>query len=71
MIADLEESEMLDASDIYPLRIKAQEVLISQKMMNSFSRSQMEQQNCQEEIMNSEPTDDAEAHGDFFFFDPR
>ena len=53
MIADLEELEMLDASDIYPLKIKAKEVLISQKMMNSFSRSQMEQQKCQEETTNS------------------
>ena len=31
LIADLEEFEILDASDIYPRRIKAQEVLISQK----------------------------------------
>ena len=31
MIADLEDFEMLDASDIYPRRINAKEVLIKQK----------------------------------------
>ena len=31
MIADLEDLEKLDASGIYPRRIKAKEVLISQK----------------------------------------
>ena len=31
LIADLEDLEKLDASDIYPRRIKAKEVLISQK----------------------------------------
>ena len=31
VLPDLEEKEMMDASDIYPRRIKAKEVLISQK----------------------------------------
>ena len=31
LIADLEDLEKLDASEIYPRRIKAKEVLISQK----------------------------------------
>ena len=35
LIADLEELAILDATDIYPRRINAQEVLISQKEKNS------------------------------------
>ena len=31
LIADLEDPEMVDASDIYPRRIKAKDVLISQQ----------------------------------------
>ena len=51
LIAGLED---LDASDIYRRRIKAKEVVISQKMTNSFSHLQMEQQNCQGGTTNSE-----------------
>ena len=32
----------MDASDSHPRRIKEKEILISQKMMNSFSQSQMD-----------------------------
>ena len=53
LTADSEDLEMMDGSEIYPRRIKAEEVLISQKMMSSSSHSQMEQ-NCQEETTNSE-----------------
>ena len=38
LIADLEDLEKLDGSDVYPPRIKAKEVMISQKMMNSHSQ---------------------------------
>ena len=54
LIADLKDLEMMDAPEIYYRRIKANEVLISQKMTNSFSHSKMEQQNCQGETSNSE-----------------
>ena len=54
LTADLEYLEKLDASDFYPPRINAKEVLISQKMTNSYSQLQMVQQNCQEETTNSE-----------------
>ena len=46
MIADLEYLEKLDASEIYPGRVDAREVLIRQKMMISYSQWQMVQQNC-------------------------
>ena len=57
LIADLEDLEKLDASNIYPRRIKAsrqRKCLSARKVMNSFTQSQMEQQNCQEETTNSE-----------------
>ena len=38
LTADLEDLEKLDASEIYPRRINAREVLIIQKMMNSYSQ---------------------------------
>ena len=54
MIADLKDSEKLEASDIYPRRITAKEVGSDQMMMNSYSHLQMVQQNCQEETTTSE-----------------
>ena len=54
LIADLEDLENLDASDIYPRRIKAKRYWSLKKMMNSYSQSQMVQQNCQEETTISE-----------------
>ena len=49
LIADIEELEKTDASDMYPRRINAKEMLIRQKkMMNSSSQLQKVQQNCQE-----------------------
>ena len=38
LIADLDNLEKLDTLDIYPRRLNAKEVLISQKEMNSFTR---------------------------------
>ena len=54
LIAVLEDLEKLHASEIYPRRIHAKEVWITQKMMNSFSQWLTVQQNCQEETTNSE-----------------
>ena len=44
----------LDASEIRAGRPNAKEVLATKKVNFSFSRSQVEQQNCLEEIMESE-----------------
>ena len=54
LITDWEELEMLDASDIFLSKNQSQRSVDQPKMMNSLSQSQMEQQNCQEEITNSE-----------------
>ena len=55
MVADIEELGKLDASEIHAGRLYAKEILTSKKgLKTSFSRSQMERQNCLEEIMKSE-----------------
>ena len=60
MIADLEDLEKLDASDIHPRRINAKEsVDKTKKMMNSLSQWQIVQQNSQEETTNSETQSEA------------
>ena len=96
LIDDLEDWETLDASDIYPQRIKAKEVLISQKddefvfpvadgtaklsgrdyelQAPTLVREQParsddlsgEIQGESEDSQLAEPTDDAEARGDFW-----
>ena len=96
LTADLEDLEMLEASDIYHRRIKAKEVLISQKdddfvfpvadgtaklsgrgcefraptlKRKQTTRSEdlsVEFQSELEESQPAEPTDDAEARGDFW-----
>ena len=38
LIADVKDSEKLDASEIYPRRINVKEVLITPKIMNSYSQ---------------------------------
>ena len=53
LVADMEDLEMFDASDSYPRRINAKEILIRHKMMNPYSHLQMVQQNYQEETKNS------------------
>ena len=50
LIADLEESETMDASEIHAKRLNAKEVLTPMKGDNSYSRSPMEQSSCLEEI---------------------
>ena len=53
LIADLEEVETIDASEIYPRRVNAKEVLISQKGDKFvFPMAEMVHQNCQEETRN-------------------
>ena len=54
MVADLDDLEKLDASDIDPRRINAKEILIRLKDDESYSHLQMVQQNCREETTNSE-----------------
>ena len=55
LIADLEELEKMDASEIYPRRIKRERSIdITKKEMKSYSQKQMVQQNCLEETTISE-----------------
>ena len=54
LIADLEDLEKMNASDIYPRRINAKEVLIRQKDDEFIFTVADVQQNCQEETTNSE-----------------
>ena len=54
MVTDTEEVEYLDASEIHARRLNAKEVLKPEMVNISFSRSQMEQQNCLEEVRFSE-----------------
>ena len=55
LVADMEALENMDASQSRPRRINAKEVLTPQRGEHFLdSQSQMEQQNCQEEITNSE-----------------
>ena len=50
MIADTEEVEDMDASEIHARRLNAKEVLTPMKGENSFSQSQMEQSKSLEKI---------------------
>ena len=50
MVADIEELENMNASQIHPRRIDTQEVLTPQRVNISFSRSQLEQSSCLEGI---------------------
>ena len=54
LVADIEELEKMDASEIYPRRINEKEILTPQKGENSYSQLQMVQQNCWEETTKSE-----------------
>ena len=42
MVADFEELETMDASEIYSKRLNAKEVIFPPKMENSFFQSQMD-----------------------------
>ena len=50
MVADIEELEQKDASEVHARRLNAKEVLTPMKGENSYSRSQMEQPKFLEEI---------------------
>ena len=55
MVADVEEElENLDASEIHARRLTAKEILTPKSGEKSYSQSQMEQQNCLAESMESE-----------------
>ena len=55
LVADIEELENMEASEVHPRRINAKEVLTPQRSEHfSISQLQMEQQKCQEETTNSE-----------------
>ena len=57
--------EKLDASEIYRRRINAKDVLISKKRVKILSsKSQMEQQNCLEELMESENTEELQGNSE-------
>ena len=55
LVADIEELENMDASEMHPRRLNAKEVLTPQGVkIFIFQVAQMVQQNCQEETTNSE-----------------
>ena len=55
MIADLEDLEKMNASDIYPRKNQRKgSIDKTKKMMNSYSQHQMVQQNSHGETTNSE-----------------
>ena len=54
LIADLEDLETMDASEIYSKRLNAKEVIFSKEMENLFFRSQMDESTPLEEIRNWE-----------------
>ena len=50
MVADIEELETMDASEIYSKRLNAKEVIFPKEMGILFFQSQMDESNFQEEI---------------------
>ena len=50
MVADIEEMENFDASEFHASRLDAKEIFTSKKVNILFHRSQLERQNCVEEI---------------------
>ena len=50
MVADVEELETMDASDIYPKKLNAKEVIFPKENGNSFFQSQMDESNFLGEI---------------------
>ena len=54
MVADIEELETMDASEIYSKRLIAKEVIFPEKMENSFFQPQMDESNFLEEMRNWE-----------------
>ena len=54
LVADIEELETLDTSEIRARRLNAKEIITPKMLKTFYSQSQMEQQNYLEEIMESE-----------------
>ena len=54
LVADIEELESMDASEIYAKRLNAKEVIFHSKVKNSYYQSQMGKLNLLEEIRNWE-----------------
>ena len=52
MVADLEELETMDASEIYSKRLKSKEVIYPKETGNLFFQSQMDESYFAEEIRN-------------------
>ena len=50
LVADLEELETMDASEIYSKRLNAKEVIFPKEQENLFFQSQMDESNILEEI---------------------
>ena len=50
LVADIEELELMDASELHARMLNAKEVLTPMKVKTSYSQSQMEQSNSLEEI---------------------
>ena len=50
LVADLEELETMDASEIHSRRLNAKEVIFHKKKENLFFQSQMDESNLLEEI---------------------
>ena len=50
MVADIEELETMDASEIYAKRLNAKKVIFHQKMEILFFQSQMDESHFPEEI---------------------
>ena len=50
LVADIEELETMDASEIYPKRLDAKEVIFPKEQENLFFQSQMDESNFLEEI---------------------
>ena len=52
MVADIEELETMDASEIYSKRLNAKEVTFPKEKENLFFQPQMDESNFLEEIRN-------------------
>ena len=52
LVADIEELETMDASEMYSKRLNAKEFIFPKKMENSLSQQQMDESNFLEEIRN-------------------
>ena len=52
MVADIEELETMDASEIYPERLNVKEVIFPKNIENSYFQSQMDESKFLEEMRN-------------------